>query len=68
MNKLLTNHDIPTEVWEKQFSRDELRKLATKHGIKRGRDKLDSAINIRRGTCQNGTIATFTVDCFIECI
>jgi hypothetical protein len=66
MHKILTNHDIPTELWQNQFSRDELRVIAKKHGIKVGRDKIDAAIYIKLGTCQNGTIATFTVDLFIQ--
>lgn len=61
MKKQLTNHDIPSKVFERHFSRDELRKLAAQHGIMRGRNRLNSAANIAQGRRQNHTVATFTI-------
>ena len=43
-----TNHKIPTSTWEK-FTRDQLRSLARKHGIARGRDKKETAFYISYG-------------------
>lgn len=57
----ITNHDINTDVWLNQFSRDELRAIAARYSIKRGRDKVDTAINIKSGIKQDETIATFEV-------
>lgn len=61
MRKNITNHDIKTDAWVNQFSRDDLRAIAARHGIKRGKDKLDTAFNIKNGIRLNGTIATFEV-------
>lgn len=60
----LTNHDIPVEVWLKLFDRHELRMIARDNRIMRGRNKLDTAIHLHRGTCEGpgiGPVRTFRV-------
>lgn len=43
------NTDIPATLWAYRFNREELRCIAKSHGIKRGRDKEETAYNISRG-------------------
>jgi hypothetical protein len=62
MKSKLTNHDIRVETWLKSGSREDLRVLAKHHGIRRGRDKTSTAINLRHGLAESGHhIVTFDV-------
>lgn len=65
MNKQLTNHDIPVVLWLQVFTRDNLRKLANRHKIKRGRNAFDTAVNLKNGNRQDSTIATFHIELYI---
>lgn len=57
----LTNRDIPTEVWEKNFTREQLRKLAKAHDIARGRNKITTARFLHAGLSHTGEKRTFEV-------
>ena len=61
MTTSITNHDVSTDVWMDQFSRDELRAIAARFNIKRGKEKLDTAVNIKKGIKQDWTTATFEI-------
>lgn len=45
----LQNTDIPRDTWLRMFTRDQLRALAQKNGITRGRSKKDVAFYLSQG-------------------
>ena len=54
-------------MWEGLFSRAELRALAKKHGIERGRNKRDTALNLKRGYGRSDSVITrFPVTVYLD--
>lgn len=53
MKKTITSYDISPAVWERAFTRDELRKIAATHGIYRGDNKAETAEGLSYGSPQN---------------
>ncbi len=66
--KQLYNVDVPAHFWAKSFTRDDLRAIAKKHGITQGRDKTDTAINLRYGAPKdyNAEIIRFPVELVVR--
>jgi hypothetical protein len=52
----LTNVQIPERTWFYSMSRDKLRSIARKHGIRRGRNKIDTSYNLSRGVSEDGEL------------
>lgn len=48
------------------MSREDLRNLARKHKIRRGRDKHDTAFNLSRGMSEDGELYKVMFDVEIE--
>lgn len=61
MKAEITNHDIPAWTWEQNFTTDQLRDLARRKNIMRGRYKRDTAFNLSLGRTLDGTVVTFPV-------
>lgn len=53
MKRTITNRDIDSSAWERNFTRDELRKIAAKHRIYRGDNKAETAEGLSFGYPQN---------------
>lgn len=62
----LTNIQIPSKTWFHSMSREDLRNLARKHKIRRGRDKHDTAFNLSRGISEDGELYKVMFDVEIE--
>lgn len=54
MIKTVTNLDIPAGSWDLIFTQKELRRLASKHGIRSGRYKNETAVNLSIGMPKHG--------------
>ena len=61
------NTDIPFNLWMTRFNRDQLRMIALLNGIKRGRDKEDTAWNLANGNsfAEDGTKVKFEMHLFV---
>ena len=53
MKKTITNLDIKSSSWKRNFTRDELRNIAAKHKIYRGDNKAETADGLSYGYPQN---------------
>ena len=59
--KPIHNTDIPPALWMKRFSREQLRDIATRRCVKRGRDKAETAANLANGVGYHGNTIRFKV-------
>lgn len=62
--KSISNLDIPTHLWLKRFSREQLRNIAKEYGVQRGRTAVDAAVNLAHGIGPNGIMVRFEMDLF----
>ncbi len=60
------NMDVSSQLWLKRFSREQLREIASEHGIKRGRNARDTASNLSHGIGANGEMTRFKMDLFVS--
>lgn len=54
MTKHIKNIHTSEKFWDRNFTRDELRKIASHHGIRRGKNKQDTIYNLIWGRDSEG--------------